>query len=127
MKKVPRKHDAYIAHHYLPAPSRHAILIFTGQDRLYLFILALIIGAMAQELTMDGFDWHCDQITLRTPVTRAYRNTQNVRRFLIDACGPGFRFERGFVAWIKNGDPKTMGDVALEWQRRANNNTHPPL
>ena len=67
---------------------------------------------------MNDFDWHCDQITVTTPVTESYRNTQNVRRFLTEACGPHFKFNRPFMAWIKNGEPKTMGEVAEEWIRR---------
>ncbi|WP_299871347.1 DUF6434 domain-containing protein [uncultured Cocleimonas sp.] len=67
---------------------------------------------------MDNFDWHSDQITTDTPVTDSYRNTQNVRRFLTEVCGLGFKFNRSFMAWIKNGEPKTMGDVAAEWLRR---------
>lgn len=64
------------------------------------------------------FDWHCDPIDRRTPVTGSYRNTQNVRRFLREQCGEAFRFDRDFMAWIKDGSPKTMGDVADEWLRR---------
>lgn len=70
------------------------------------------------ERHVDDFDWHSDQVTTDTPVTGTYRNTQNVRRFLKQHCGPGFRFDRAFMAWVKNGVPKTMGEVALEWQRR---------
>jgi hypothetical protein len=33
------------------------------------------------------FDWHADPITRATPVTKTYRNTQNVRRFLKSQCG----------------------------------------
>ena len=64
------------------------------------------------------FDWHSDPIERETPVDGNYRNTQNVRRFLSRACGPRFKFDRAFMAWIKNGDPKTMGEVADEWRRR---------
>jgi hypothetical protein len=46
------------------------------------------------------------------------RISQNVRRFLSAECGADFRFDRGFMAWIKDGTPKTMGDVADEWLRR---------
>jgi len=67
---------------------------------------------------MNNFDWHSDQITNGTPVTKTYRNTQNVRRFLKEACGPSFKFDRDFMAWVKNDKPKTMGDVASEWLRR---------
>jgi len=69
-------------------------------------------------MQMDNFDWHSDQITNNTPITKTYRNTQNVRRYLKKACGPDFKFNREFIAWIKNGKPKTMGEVASEWLRR---------
>ncbi|MEZ8038227.1 DUF6434 domain-containing protein [Vibrio sp. 1F263] len=67
---------------------------------------------------MDKFDWHCDKITAETPVTNTYKGSQNVRSFLKEACGPDFKFDRPFMAWIKDGNPKTMGDVAREWQLR---------
>ena len=67
---------------------------------------------------MEKFDWHCNPITAETPVTKGYKNTQNVRRFLTAECGPAFKFDRAFMAWIKDGSDKTMGDVAREWKRR---------
>jgi len=71
---------------------------------------------MARE--MSDFNWHADAITRSTPVTASYRNTQNVRRFLKSQCGAGFRLDRPFMQWIKDGTDKTMGDVADEWVRR---------
>lgn len=65
-----------------------------------------------------NFDWHSDTITRATVIDKTYRNTQNVRRFLLLACGPDFKFDRDFMAWIRDGAPKTMGDVADEWLRR---------
>lgn len=67
---------------------------------------------------MTGFDWHGDPINRDTVLTRTYRNTQNVRRFLTAECGDDFAFDRAFMAWIKDGAEKTMGDVADEWKRR---------
>lgn len=67
---------------------------------------------------MSSFDWHSDEITPATPVTSSYRNTQNVRRFLTESCGPTFKFDREFMAWVKSDVPKNMGDVAAEWLRR---------
>ncbi|WP_330213751.1 DUF6434 domain-containing protein [Pseudomonas sp. Z18(2022)] len=64
------------------------------------------------------FDWHSDSIQRATPVTPQYKNTQNVRRFMLEQCGAGFRFDRDFMAWIRNDIPKTMGDVVDEWRRR---------
>jgi len=67
---------------------------------------------------MARFDWHADHIGRATAVDDGYRNTQNVRRCLIAACGSGFRFDRPFMARIRDGRPKTMDDVADEWLRR---------
>ncbi|WP_062381960.1 DUF6434 domain-containing protein [Pseudomonas abietaniphila] len=63
------------------------------------------------------FNWHSDPITRTTPLDKHYRNTQNVRRFLISQCGEAFKFDRPFMAWIKQSAPQTMGDVADEWRR----------
>ena len=52
---------------------------------------------------MDDFDWHGGAITRATPVTPSYRSTQNVRRFLHAECGAGFKFDRPFMQWIKDG------------------------
>ncbi|MET0612012.1 MAG: DUF6434 domain-containing protein [Pseudomonas caspiana] len=63
-------------------------------------------------------DWHSNSINRATPVDETYKNTQNVRRFMLEQCGETFKFDRDFMAWIRNEPPKTMGDVADEWQRR---------
>lgn len=67
---------------------------------------------------MTTFDWHSSPLNRQTLVTADYRNTQNVRRFLTAQCGEEFRFDRPFMAWIKDGRRKTLGDVADEWLRR---------
>ncbi len=67
---------------------------------------------------MTAFDWHSDAISRATPITKGYRNTQNVRRFLKAECGAEFKFDRAFMAWLKDGAAKTMGDAADEWLRR---------
>jgi hypothetical protein len=63
------------------------------------------------------FDWHRGQIARDTPLDKNYRNTQKVRQFLIGQCGPAFKFDRPFLAWIKSSSPPTMGAVADEWRR----------
>jgi hypothetical protein len=68
---------------------------------------------------MLSLDWHRDRITRATPITKTYRNTQNVRRFFIGQCGATFKFDRDFMGWLKNGRPKTMGDAVDEWRRRS--------
>jgi hypothetical protein len=68
---------------------------------------------------MPPFDWHSGRITRATPITASYRNTQNVRRFFRAECGEQFKFDRSFMAWLKDGSQQTMGDAADEWLRRA--------
>jgi hypothetical protein len=63
-------------------------------------------------------DWHGDPITRNTPITASYRNTQNVRRFFQAQCGPRFKLDRSFMAWLKNATDKTMGDAVDEWRKR---------
>jgi len=65
-----------------------------------------------------NFDWHGMDITRATLLDGAYKNTQNVRRFLLRECGDDFKFDRDFMAWIRDGAPKNMGAVADEWLRR---------
>ena len=43
---------------------------------------------------------------------------KNVRCFMREACGPAFRFDRSFMAWMSDGTPKTMGDAAAEWLKQ---------
>ncbi|MFU2317261.1 DUF6434 domain-containing protein [Rahnella sp. PCH160] len=63
-------------------------------------------------------DWHSASLTRTTVVDKNYKNTQNVRRFMVEQCGEAFRFDRDFMAWILSDAPKTLGDVADEWKRR---------
>lgn len=64
------------------------------------------------------FDWHGGDISRTTNIDSAYRNTQNVRRFLRAECGPEFKFSREFMAWVCSGVPMNMGQVVDEWTRR---------
>ena len=63
-------------------------------------------------------DWHSALLTHSTVVDKGYKNTQNVRRFMVEQCGENFRFDREFMAWIRDDIPKNLGDVVDEWKRR---------
>jgi len=67
------------------------------------------------------FDWHSGYITRDTSIDTNYKNTQNVRRFMCAQCGSKFMFDRDFMAWIRNGEVKNMGEVVDEWKRRNAN------
>ncbi|MCQ8229844.1 DUF6434 domain-containing protein [Pantoea sp. MMK3] len=43
-----------------------------------------------------NIDWHSSSLTRSTIVDKNYKNTQNVRRFMMDECGSDFRFDREF-------------------------------
>jgi hypothetical protein len=77
----------------------------------------LLNNPITQERGEMQFNWHEDTILRLTPVDSAYRSTQNVRRFLVHQCGPDFKFDRALMAWIRDGRPKNMGEVADEWRR----------
>ena len=81
-----------------------------------MIIYGLFTFSVVKEQTMS-FDWHAGPITRTTPLDQHYRNTQEVRQFLLTECGAAFKFDRAFMAWIKSGTPLTMGDVADEWLR----------
>ena len=89
---------------------------FFGPDFVLFYGLKLIFKKWIMD--MPRFDWHIDPIDRRTPATDSYKSTQRVRRFLMAQCGPKFKFDRAFMAWIKDGNLKTMGDVADEWTRQ---------
>lgn len=63
-------------------------------------------------------DWHSALLTRHTVIDKEYKNTQNVRRFMLKECGEDFRFDREFMAWIRNDVAKSLGDVVDEWKRR---------
>lgn len=63
-------------------------------------------------------DWHSALLTRTTIIDKDYKNTQNVRRFMLAECGKDFRFDREFMAWIRNDIPKNLGDAVDEWKRR---------
>ncbi len=67
---------------------------------------------------MAAFDWHSGTMTRDRAVDRNYRNTQMVRRFFRAQCGADFKFDRAFMAWLKDDTAKTLGEAADEWLRR---------
>lgn len=70
------------------------------------------------EFSPMPLDWHSAPLSTDTPLDSQYKNTQNVRRFLTEQCGEQFTFNRDFMAWIRSGAPKTLGDLAVEWTAR---------
>jgi len=58
-------------------------------------------------------DWHSAELTPETVITESYKNTQNVRRFFRAYAGADFKFNVGFMAWMKANVGKTLGEAVL--------------
>lgn len=54
------------------------------------------------------FDWSSEKISRTTEIDLDYRNTQIVRRFLTNECGPDFKFSLEFTVWFRNGNARDM-------------------
>lgn len=37
---------------------------------------------------------------------------------MVEHCSTNFKFDRGFMAWIRNGVPKTLGEAVNDWLLR---------
>lgn len=67
----------------------------------------------------SGFDWHSAELTPETVITDSYKNTQNVRRFMKEAVGPGFTFSIALMDWAKANQGRTLAEMAEEAKRLA--------
>ena len=63
-------------------------------------------------------DWHCEVVEPGTVIDENYKSTQMVRRFFKEQIGDHFKFNRPFMAWMKESTGKTMQDAVNEWLRR---------
>ncbi|NCO22352.1 MAG: hypothetical protein GW905_10230 [Rhodobacterales bacterium] len=63
-------------------------------------------------------DWHSDTLNRDTPVDSTFRKTQNVRRTLIEMCGPAFRFDHDMITFVEEKQPETLGAIADYWLAR---------
>jgi hypothetical protein len=72
------------------------------------------VGSIPTESTymkIKTIDWHKDTLKLNTIITDNYKNTQNVRRFMISHLGEEFHFTKILIKWIKNNQGKTLNEV----------------
>lgn len=63
------------------------------------------------------FDWNIETLSLDTLITDSYKNTQNVRQFFTEHCGPKFRFTIPFMNFMKANIGKTLQDAISEWKK----------
>jgi hypothetical protein len=63
----------------------------------------------------SSFDWKNAELNLSTKLTDNYKNTENVRAFMILHIGPHFRFNTQFMIWAKAHTGKSLREAIEEW------------
>ncbi len=66
------------------------------------------------------FDWGNEKLSRDTIITDNYKNTENVRSFMVKEIGTQFRFNVKFMNWMKTAQDKTLGDAICRWQELNN-------
>ncbi|ASI93910.1 DUF6434 domain-containing protein [Vibrio rotiferianus] len=67
---------------------------------------------------VNKVDWHKNTINDDTIITASYKNTQNVRAYFRAKLGHDFKFDRGFMEWMKGAIGLTMREACREWKVR---------
>jgi hypothetical protein len=87
-------------------------------DRIVIYLqTGAIIKTENKQKRTSNYDWNKSTIDLDTIITDNYKNTENVRTFMINAIGSRFRFNVEFLKWTKQNIGKTMRDAIAEWKR----------
>lgn len=62
------------------------------------------------------FNWSKEKLTLTTPITDNYKNTENVRVFFAEQIGKRFKFNVSFMNWMKNNVGKNLREAVVAWK-----------
>ncbi|NME71598.1 DUF6434 domain-containing protein [Flammeovirga aprica] len=62
------------------------------------------------------FDWNTEVLSLQTIITDNYKNTENVRNFMLNHIGQHFKFNVKFMNWMKVNTGKSLADAVSEWK-----------
>ncbi|MEM6366615.1 MAG: DUF6434 domain-containing protein, partial [Planctomycetota bacterium] len=73
-----------------------------------------VIGP-TKRASISQFDWARDNLTPETVITDSYRNTRNVRHFMVRHASERFKFTNEFMAWMRSNLGKTLGDAVNFW------------
>lgn len=115
---------------------KHKLPSSGSKEQLYNRILEYLrLGIISkpelQTKTISKFDWNNEYLSLKTIITDNYRNTENVRKFMIDNIGVHFKFNTMFMKWMKSNIGRTLAEAIVEWQnihkeRKNNKSTIAP-
>jgi Domain of unknown function (DUF6434) len=68
---------------------------------------------MAKEALLN---WHSAPLTCSTKIDRAYKSTQNVRRFFKKEIGEHFRFTREYMQYLKTNNGISLEEAVAYWK-----------
>lgn len=76
-----------------------------------------IMKSVEKKKVISKFNWNSSKLMLTTKITDNYKNTENVRSFMIEHIGKHFHFNTAFMNWMKSNLNKTLADAIKEWKR----------
>lgn len=85
--------------------------------QLYLLTGEITQKAIKNPSQQSKFDWNSEPLSLQTPITDNYKNTENVRAFFTTQIGANFTFNVSFMNWMKTNSGKTLKEAIEEWKR----------
>lgn len=74
-----------------------------------------IIETPKKSYCRSRFDWGKASLSLDTEITDNYKNTENVRSFMIEHIGMHFHFNTEFMSWVKQNQGKTLREAIEQW------------
>lgn len=83
------------------------------------------IPQVERTTTRSAFNWATAPLTRETIITDSYRNTQNMRHFMLKEIGAHFRFNSDFMDWMRASVGRKLEDAIQQWQLLAARKTEP--
>ena len=85
-------------------------------NRIKLFLATgEVVKTIVKIIPKSNFDWKDAVLNLNTKLTDNYKNTENVRAFMILHIGPHFKFNTQFMKWTIANTGKSLRDAIEEW------------
>lgn len=86
------------------------------QKRIGIWLDTGKVATSAKPKAESSFDWSKEPISLVTEITDSYKNSKNVRQFMLKNAGARFRFSNEFMQWMRTHTGFTMKDAVHFWQ-----------
>ncbi|MEM6689807.1 MAG: DUF6434 domain-containing protein [Planctomycetota bacterium] len=85
-------------------------------ERIGIYLDTGEVVSSTRKKPKSRFDWGKEKLTMETPITDNYRNTRNVRGFMLLNASARFKFSNEFMAWMRSNVGKTLADAITFWK-----------